>query len=91
MKFKVERICCYDSMSAMPIDRTRLDLKASEKALRDAGYEVEPEELYLTIKVDEMDITVYPGGRVLIHPMNDKTKAKELAQRIFDLLVKEDH
>ncbi|MDD1771634.1 MAG: hypothetical protein LUQ09_01795 [Methanomassiliicoccales archaeon] len=89
MKFKVERICCYDSMSAMPMDRTRLDLKASEMRLREAGFEVEPQDLYLTVNIDEMDVTIYPGGRVLIHPMNDKAKAKELAQKIFDLLVKE--
>jgi len=87
MKFRVERICRSDSMSAIPLEKVGIDLAASERALKDAGYGVETQELYLTVKIEGFDVTVYPGGRVLIHPMNDKKKAKDLALRLFDLVV----
>lgn len=89
MKFRVERICRTDSMSAIPMEHRRFDLPLSAIKLEQAGHKVESHELYLVVDVDGRDLTVYPSGRVLIHPLNDKTKAKELAQRLFLLLVEE--
>ncbi|MCG7844296.1 MAG: hypothetical protein MIO90_02560 [Methanomassiliicoccales archaeon] len=89
MKFRVERICRTDSMSAIPMERRRFDLPASVVSLEAAGHAVESHELYLVVDVDGLNLTIYPSGRVLIHPLNDKGKAKELAQRLFVLLVEE--
>ena len=89
MKFKVERVCRTDSMSAIPRESIRFDLPASAKALEALGTPVELHELYLIVRMDSMDITVYPSGRVLLHPLNDKTRAKELAQRLFEMMVRE--
>lgn len=89
MKFRVERICRTDSMSAIPMEHRRFDLPLSVIQLEEAGHKVESHELYLVVTVDGLDLTVYPSGRVLIHPLNDKSKAKELAQRLFVLLVEE--
>jgi hypothetical protein len=89
MKFRVERICRTDSMSAIPMERRRFDLASSAVSLQGAGHHVESHELYLVVDVDGLELTVYPSGRVLIHPLNDKNKAKELAQRLFVLLVEE--
>jgi hypothetical protein len=89
MKFRVERICRSDSMSAIPLEKVRFDLVRSYDSLRSNGYEVESHELYLVTKVGQLDVTIYGSGRVLVHPLNDKTKAKELAQTIFEALVPE--
>jgi len=89
MKYKVERICHTDSMSAIPMERIRFDLKASVETIEHAGLAVESQELYLAINMEGLDVTIYPSGRVLIHPLNDKNKAKELAQRLFVLLVED--
>ncbi|HUT27455.1 MAG TPA: hypothetical protein VMW85_05360 [Methanomassiliicoccales archaeon] len=89
MKFKVERICRTDSMSAIPMERIRFDLKASVETIEQAGHAVESQELYLAIKMEGLDVTIYPSGRMLIHPLNDKPKAKELAQRVFSFLIEE--
>jgi ArsR family metal-binding transcriptional regulator len=89
MKFRVERICRSDSMSAIPLEKVRFDLVRSCDSLRTKGYEVESHELYLVTKVGPLDVTIYGSGRVLVHPLNDKTKAKELAQTIFEALVLE--
>ncbi len=87
MKFRVERICRSDSMSAIPLEKLRFDLARSCDSLRSKGYEVESHELYLVTKVGPLDVTIYGSGRVLVHPLNDKKKAKELAQTLFDVLV----
>ncbi len=89
MKFRVERICRSDSMSAIPLEKVRFDLARSGDSLRTKGYQVESHELYLVTKVGQLDVTVYGSGRVLVHPLNDKAKAKELAQTIFEALVSE--
>lgn len=89
MKFRVERICRSDSMSAIPLEKVRFDLARSCDSLRSKGYEVESHELYLVTKVGPLDVTIYGSGRVLVHPLNDKTKAKELAETIFEALVPE--
>ena len=89
MKFRVERVCRSDSMSAIPMEKVRFDLPASVSSIRGRGYVVEPQELYLIVKFEELDVTVYPSGRVLIHPLNDKARAKTLAQALFDMMVPE--
>jgi len=89
MRFRIERICRSDSMSAIPLEKVRFDLARSCDSLRSGGYEVEPHELYLVVKVDALDLTIYGSGRVLVHPLNDKKKAKELAETIFEHLVPE--
>ncbi len=89
MKFKVERICRSDSMSAIPMEHRRFDLPSSAVKIVEAGHKVESQELYLVVKMEDLDLTVYPSGRVLIHPLNDKSKAKELAKRLFVLMVEE--
>jgi len=89
MRFRVERICRSDSMSAIPLEKVRFDLARSCDSLRSEGYEVESHELYLVTKVGALDLTIYGSGRVLAHPLNDKKKAKELAEAIFQHLVPE--
>ncbi|HQN75676.1 MAG TPA: hypothetical protein PLQ92_02890 [Methanomassiliicoccales archaeon] len=89
MRFRVERICRSDSMSAIPLDKVRFDLARSCDSLRSQGYEVESHELYLVIKIGALDLTIYGSGRVLVHPLNDKKRAKELAETIFEHLVLE--
>lgn len=89
MKFRVERICRSDSMSAIPLEKVRFDLVRSCDSLRSHGYEVESHELYLVTKVGQLDVTIYGSGRVLVHPLNDKKLAKELAETVFGSLVPE--
>ncbi|KAF5040970.1 hypothetical protein DSECCO2_527830 [anaerobic digester metagenome] len=89
MKFRVERICRSDSMSAIPLEKVRFDLTRSCDSLRSKGYEVESHELYLVTKIGPLDLTIYGSGRVLVHPLNDKKKAKELAETVFEHLVPE--
>lgn len=89
MRFRVERICRSDSMSAIPLDMVRFDLARSCDSLRSKGYDVESHELYLVTKIGPLDITIYGSGRVLVHPLNDKKKAKELAETMFEHLVSE--
>ena len=89
MKFRVERICRSDSMSAIPLEKVRFDLARSCDALREKGYAVEAHELYLVTNIGQMDVTIYGSGRVLFHPLNEKAKAKELAQTLFDVLAPE--
>ncbi|MCX6650609.1 MAG: hypothetical protein NT131_03000 [Methanomassiliicoccales archaeon] len=89
MKFRVERICHTDSISAVPMERQRFDLNVSVKNLQAAGLSVEQHELYIVTDVDGLNVTIYPSGRFLYHPLNDKAKAKELTGRLFALLIKE--
>lgn len=89
MRFRVERICRSDSMSAIPLEKVRFDLVRSCDSLRSKGYEVQSHELYLVTKVGPLDLTIYGSGRVLVHPLNDKKKAKELSETIFGSLVPE--
>ena len=89
MKFRVERICRSDSMSAIPLEKVRFDLARSCDSLRSKGYVVESHELYIVTKFGPLDVTIYGSGRVLVHPLNDKKKAKELAETVFGALVPE--
>lgn len=89
MRFRVERICRSDSMSVIPLDKVRFDLSRSCRSLKANGYDVERHELYLIVKSGSLEMTVYGSGRVLFHPLNDKERAKELAQELYAWMVPE--
>ncbi|HSV42620.1 MAG TPA: hypothetical protein VLH13_04330 [Methanomassiliicoccales archaeon] len=89
MRFRLMRVCKGDAMSIIPQDIVRYDLKASRDNLIKNGYEVQDLEFMQVARRKDVEITLYINGRLMISPMSDKERAKQLAETFYSLLIEE--
>jgi ArsR family metal-binding transcriptional regulator len=86
MRFKLVRICESKSMAAVPLQKTRFDLPTAAEALKSHGYAVDEQELMIVAVRGRMEFTLYPNGRLLLEPADDKGKAEEAAGALYSII-----
>ena len=86
LEFVTVRPCRFDAFEAVPRDRLALDLDDCERLLKDAGYEVVSNAGVMLVVRKGLDVTVYPHGRLLIHPVKDKAQAERAADEVYHSL-----
>ncbi len=86
MEFLAVKPCRHDAFEAIPKKKTSLDLDEAEKILGANGYEIlaNPKVMLVVKKVQE--ITVYPHGRLLMHPVKDRAVAERIARELYSVL-----
>lgn len=89
MKFRIIRICKSDAMSAVPQTPIRFDLDRSSASLRSNGYDVQENPVMVIAKKDDIEVTLYMNGRLLVTPGTDKDSVRELAEIFYSYLVQE--
>ncbi|MGD0818191.1 MAG: hypothetical protein ABR986_07300 [Methanomassiliicoccales archaeon] len=89
MKFRIIRVCKSEAMSAVPQSPIRFDLERSSVSLRTNGYEVQENPVMVIAKKDNVEVTLYMNGRLLVTPATDKGAVKELAELFYSFLVQE--
>lgn len=89
MKFRIIRICKSEAMSAVPQSPIRFDLERSSASLRNNGYDVQENPVMVIAKKDNMEITLYMNGRLLVTPATDKNAVRELAETFYSYLALE--
>ncbi len=86
MKFKVMKICDSEAVSAVPQEPVRFDLQRCQDILESEGCEVENAAVMLTVSWGEIEITQYRNGRLMIHPVREKERAREIAEKFYSLV-----
>ena len=89
MKFRIIRICKSEAMSAVPQAPIRFDLDRSSASLRSRGYEVQENPVMVIAKKDNVEITLYMNGRLLVTPATEKEAVREMAEVFYSYLVQE--
>ena len=89
MKFRIIRICKSDAMSAVPQMPIRFDLDRSSASLSRNGYDVQENPVMVIAKKDNVEVTLYMNGRLLVTPGTDKDSVRELAEVFYSYLVQE--
>lgn len=88
MEFLAVKPCRYDAFEAVPKGRVSLDLDECESRLAKSGYEVLANPGVMLVVRKGVEITVYPRGRLLIHPVKERDDAVKLAQELYKALGK---
>lgn len=86
LDFVTVRPCRFDSFEAVPRDRQSLDLGECETKLRASGYDIVSNVGVMLIVRKGIEVTVYPHGRLLMHPVRDKTEAEKVAGALYAAL-----
>lgn len=86
MEFLPVKPCRHDAYEAIPKKRVKLDLDEVEKSLRGKGYEVLANPKVMLVVKKGPEITIYPHGRLLMHPVKDRVTAEGLAKELYAAL-----
>lgn len=86
LEFLAVKPCKYDAFEVVPKSNVSLDLDDIESVLSRNGYEVLSNPKVMLVVKKEAEITIYPRGRLLIHPVHGRERAEKLAKDLYSLL-----
>lgn len=88
LEFLAVKPCKYDAFEAVPKGKVSLDLDKCERALASEGYEILSNPKVMLVVRKGVEITIYPRGRLLMHPVKEKGEAERLARELYHALGK---
>ena len=86
MKFTTTRLCGGLAIMASPVQEIDIDMARAFSVLSEMGEIKEKDELMIVMSWNGMDVTVYPQGKIMFHPLSDKAEAVKLANDIISMI-----
>jgi len=86
LEFLAVKPCKYDAYEAVPKGRVNLDMDEVERALGRSGYEILSNPKVMLVVKKTVEISIYPHGRLLMHPVSDRQEAERLAKELYAAL-----
>lgn len=90
MRFTVTRLCGGKALMAASKDVLDLDMAKAEEVMAQRGPVKSRDDMMLVSQWNEMEVTVYPQGKVMFFPLADKDKAVEYATDIIERIRSDD-
>lgn len=86
MKFAVTRLCGGKALMAASNEQMDIDLEKASGILSEEGFTIKKNEdgLMLITEWKEMEVTIYPQGKIMFHPLSDKDTSIEYATMILN-------
>ena len=86
MKFTVTRLCGGKALMAASSEMMDIDLEIAAQKLSEDGFTKKKNEdnLMMILEWKEMEVTLYPQGKVMFYPLSEKDLAIEYATMILD-------
>ena len=75
--------CKADAFEVVPKRKVVLDLDECERMLVESGYEMISNRGVMLVVRKEIEMTLYPHGRILMHPVKTKDEASRIAQELY--------
>jgi ArsR family metal-binding transcriptional regulator len=88
LEFLAVKPCKYDAYEAIPKRKVSLDLDECERVLEEKGYEILSNPKVMLVVRKGSEITIYPRGRLLMHPVKERDEAEKLARELYEALGK---
>jgi ArsR family metal-binding transcriptional regulator len=86
LEFVAVKPCRFDAYEVVPKGKLTLDLEAVEESLKVHGYQILSNPRVMLVVKKSIEITVYPHGRLLMHPVKSREEAERLARELFTAL-----
>lgn len=88
LEFIAVKPCKYDAYEAVPKAKVSLDLDECEHMLAEKGYEIMSNAKVMLVVKKEAEISIYPRGRLLMHPVSERDEAERIAKELYKVLGK---
>lgn len=89
MRFNITRLCGGKALMASPSETFDFDLDEASRILGDE-FEIRKNDsgMMLIMGWKDMEVTLYPQGKIMFHPLSDRDLAVEYATKILNTLSK---
>lgn len=87
MRFQITRLCGGKALMCASRDPLSLDMERARAVLESRGEVKSFDEMMAVSQWNEMEVTLYPQGKVMFFPLSDKDKAVEYATEILTEIV----
>jgi len=84
LEFLAVKPCKAEAYEAIPKGRVNLDLDGSERVLSAKGYEILSNPKVMLVVKKGVEISIYPRGRLLIHPVSNRNDAERIAKTLYE-------
>lgn len=84
MRFTVTRLCGGKALMASSRESVDIDLDRAAEILKEIGSIKQKDDMILVMDWNDMELTVYPQGKVMFHPLSDKDLAVRYATEILE-------
>jgi ArsR family metal-binding transcriptional regulator len=75
--------CRHDAYEAVPKGKVNLDLDECERLLAKGGYEILSNPKVMLVVKKGVEISIYPRGRLLMHPVKAREDAERIANELY--------
>lgn len=75
--------CRADAFEVVPKKKIVLDLDECGRLLEGSGYEIVSNRGVMLVVRKDIEMTLYPHGRILLHPVKTKEEASRIAQELY--------
>ena len=86
MEFLAVKPCKLDAYEAIPKGTVSLDIDETERALSQKGYEILANPKVMLVVKKDVEISIYPRGRLLMHPVSVREDAERIAKDLYAAL-----
>ncbi|MDH7508371.1 MAG: hypothetical protein QHH00_03105 [Methanomassiliicoccales archaeon] len=83
MKFKTVRLCAGDAFSVIPQEPVRFDLDQAAAILERYGMDIINPGVMIIARQNDVEMTIYTNGRLLIRPIRNREEAESIAIEIY--------
>ena len=88
MRFTTARLCGGKSFMAIPAGDIELDLPAAAVVLEKAGIRMQQQdEMMLVFQWNGLETTLYPQGKVMFFPLEDRALCIKYATDLLGMLI----
>lgn len=88
MRFTIARLCGGEALMAISADVLDIDMTKAKGCLMSKGYNIkQSDDLMIVFDWNGMETTLYPQGKVMFFPLQDKTSCIKYATEILDALI----
>lgn len=84
MMFSITRLCGGKALMAASKEVQNIDLEKATKALEKFGPVKQKDEMMIVFSWKEMEVTLYPQGKVMFFPLMEKELAIQYATEILE-------
>ena len=87
MRFSITRLCGGMALMVSSKENLNLDLAHASEVFSGIGEITQIDDVMMVMKWNRMEVTIYPQGKVMFHPLTDKDTARKYASELLNSLV----
>ena len=87
MRFTITMLCGGLALMVSSKEKLDIDLSRAHDVFSNIGEITQIDDSMLVMRWNGMEVTVYPQGKVMFHPLKDKEAALDYASELLNKLL----